>query len=359
MQFTGYGAAELTPENITVMLRSQPQWHDVVVTDVACSPVGTGQMANSYRLELSYAETTEGAPSTVIAKVSSTDPASRQMAAASAAYQREVFFYQRLAGIAKTRTPQCYFAEIARDLLGFILLLEDMGPARVVDQLSGCTLDQADLALAQAAELHGPTWRHPCLREQAWLPVVDLWNNLAGSIPHIIGVWMDRFGAHLRPEHVSVVEKLGPQIDRWLKTVGDFRSLWHGDFRLDNMLFDAQGGRIPIAVIDWQSTATGPGIADVSYFLGNSLVEDDRAKHERDLLGEYHRRLVASGVEGYSAEQCWLEYRVHALYGLILTIPVSLGVETTERGDKMFAAMADRAADQILVNESFAALQAV
>ena len=359
MPFTDYRVTELTPENVTAMLRSQPRWRDVVVADVDCAPVGTGQMANSYRLKLTYAQSTEDAPSTVVAKISSTDPASRQLAAASAAYQREVFFYQRLAGVAQIRTPQCYFAEIADDLLGFILLLEDMGPAQMVDQLTGCTPDQADLALAQAALLHGPSWAHSCLREQKWLPVVDLWHSLAGSIPHITGVWLDRFAAHLRPEHVPVVEKLPPQIDRWLKTVGDFRSLWHGDFRLDNMLFDAQDGRTPIAVVDWQSTSTGPGIADVSYFLGNSMIEDDRAKYERELLGEYHRRLVANGVENYSAAQCWLEYRAHALYGLILTIPVSLGVETTERGDKMFAAMADRAAHQIVVNDSYAALQAL
>jgi hypothetical protein len=68
-------------------------------------------------------------------------------------------------------------------------------------------------------------------------------------------------------------------------------------------------------------------------------------------------RLEAHGVAGYSAEQCWQEYRAHALYGLILAIPVSLGVQTTERGDRMFAAMADRAASQVLVNDIYSALQ--
>jgi hypothetical protein len=226
-----------------------------------------------------------------------------------------------------------------------------------IDQLSGCTPDHAELALAQAAALHGPSWGHPCLREQKWLPTEELWNGLAGSIPQITGMWLERFGPHLKPDHVGVVEQLGSHIPGWLGTVSDYRSLWHGDFRLDNMLFDAQAGRTPITVVDWQSTSTGPGIADVSYFLGNSVIEDIRAEHERDLVGEYHRRLVSSGVDGYSADRCWLEYRAHALYGLILTIPVSLGVETTERGDAMFAAMADRAADQIVVSDSYAALK--
>jgi hypothetical protein len=49
----------------------------------------------------------------------------------------------------------------------------------------------------------------------------------------------------------------------------------------------------------------------------------------------------------------------HALFGLVLTIPVSLGVEQTDRGDAMFGTMARRAADQILSNESYSALAAI
>jgi hypothetical protein len=43
----------------------------------------------------------------------------------------------------------------------------------------------------------------------------------------------------------------------------------------------------------------------------------------------------------------------------VLTVPVSLGVQATERGDAMFGAMARRAADQVIANDSFAALAAL
>lgn len=348
--------AEFTPEAVTDLLSQRTEWSDLRVTDVQQAPVGTGQMASSYRLTLQYAARPAGAPSSVIAKVSSTDPTSRQMGAATGAYQREVLFYQHLADLTDVRAPECFSAHITDDHTDFVLLLEDMGPALTVEQIGGCTVNQANLALQQAAALHAGSWGHDKLTEQSWLPVENVWNALAGGLPAIIEPWLQRFGSYLKSEHVDVVHRLGREVPKWLSTLREHRTLWHGDFRLDNLLFDAQDGRTEIAVVDWQSVAAAPGIIDVSYLLGTSLSEADRATHERALIGEYHRHLLARGVTGYDADQCWQEYQAHALYGLVLSIPVSLGVVSTERGDTMFGAMASRAAAQIVDNDSFTAL---
>jgi hypothetical protein len=88
-------------------------------------------------------------------------------------------------------------------------------------------------------------------------------------------------------------------------------------------------GTVPVAVVDWQSVAAAPGVIDVSYFLGNSMKVADRLAGERDLVIDYHDALTGRGVENYPFEQCWREYRAHALFGLILTIPVSMSVQTT------------------------------
>ncbi len=359
MTLACHSVEEFTPEALTDRLSKHSGWHDLQVSTVTAAPIGAGQMASNYRLELSYALRPESAPDTVIAKVASTDPASRQMGAATGAYQREVLFYQHLADLTTVRAPRCFHAEIAEDRCDFLLLLEDMGPARTVEQIGGCTPDQADIALAQAAALHGGSWRHTTVAQHDWLPVKHVWDALTAAVPQMTDPWLERFDAFLEPEHAAVVRRLGAEVPAWLTTLADHRTLWHGDFRLDNMLFDAHDGATPIAVLDWQSAAAAPGIIDVSYFLGNSLNVSDRAAHERTLVNEYHRRLLSHGVDNYGAELCWREYQAHALYGLILTIPISLGVESTERGDAMFGAMASRAAQQIVDNDSFAALAAV
>jgi hypothetical protein len=351
--------AEFTPQAVTDLLSQRAGWADLVVSSSDSAPVGTGQMANSYRLKLEYSTRPNDAPETLIAKVSSADPDSRQMGAATGAYQREVLFYQHLGTLTDVRSPECFYSHITADHNDFVLLLEDMGPARTVEQIGGCTADQADLALEQAAALHAGSWGHDKLTEQSWLPVENVWNALAGALPQVVEPWLQRFGSYLEPEQVAVVHRLSREVTAWLATLREHRTLWHGDFRLDNLLFDAQDGRTPIAVVDWQSVAAAPGIIDVSYLLGTSLTETDRATHERALVGEYHQRLTALGVTGYDFGTCWQEYRTHSLYGLVLCIAVSLGVASTERGDAMFGAMARRAAAQIIANDSFAALAAM
>ena len=358
MLLTEYTAEALTPESVTSMLRASGRFPEATIQNLDVSPIGTGQMAASYRLELSYATPVDGAPTSVVAKVASTDETSRQMAAATAAYRREVIFYQQLSERVETRTPECFYADVAGDNISFVALLEDLGPARMLDQLGGCDADHAALAIGQAAALHGSSWHRNYLEED-WLPVESVWNMLGAAIPQVAAPWLERFGEFLDADHVSAVTRLATDVGAWLETLRNHRSLWHGDFRLDNLLFDAQDGAVPVAVVDWQSVATAPGVIDVSYFLGNSMVETERIKHERDLVTEYHDRLISHGVDNYSFEECWREYRAHALFGLVLTIPVSMGVQATERGDAMFGAMARRAADQIIANDSFAALRSL
>jgi len=345
----------LTPERLSSWLSASIG--EVSIASMTTKAVGTGQMASSYRLDLTYADRRPAdAPDSVILKVSSQDESSRQMAAAASAYLREVRFYQNLAAVAGARVPRCYHADISSSAMDFVLVMEDMGPARSIDQLGGCSVDQAALAVAQAATLHGSTWGHPTVEAQDWLPVEAVWTALGGSVPAVLDMWLERFGPLLAADQAEVVQQLGPAVPAWLATLREHRCLWHGDFRLDNMLFDAQDGAVPVAVVDWQSVAAAPGIIDLAYFLGTSLDGDERASAERDLVSEYHQRLSTHNIGDYSLQRCETEYRAHAVFGLILTVPVSLGVQRTERGDAMFATMARRVADQIAANESYSAL---
>ena len=65
--------------------------HRVTVADVVVDEVGTGQTGSSYRLTVTYAESTD-LPLTFVAKVAATDPAVRQRVSMS--YRAEVAFYR-------------------------------------------------------------------------------------------------------------------------------------------------------------------------------------------------------------------------------------------------------------------------
>lgn len=334
---------------ITAALRTSRRIVDVdalEVESVAFEAIGAGQMASSQRLSLTYRQAMVGAPTSVVAKFPSADSASLAMAAASNAYLREVNFYRDLAPDLGDAVPACISASMGDEPTEFLLLLEDLAPARAVDQRAGCTVDQAASVLAVAADLHGCFWGRATA---PWLPVKDVWRGMVAQIPVLVDPWLERFGGYLDPELIDIVTQLGDGASNWLATLDDHRTIWHGDLRLDNVLFEARGGTSDVVVFDWQSAASGPGITDVSYFLGTSLETDVRREAERGLVEEYHRRLIShEATRGYQFEECWLDYCVQSIYSLILVVPVSMGVESTERGDSMFGAMAARAARQML-----------
>ena len=116
----------------------------------------------------------------------------------------------------------------------------------------------------------------------------------------------------------------------------------HGDYRLDNLLFDPDGA--DVIAVDWQTLAVGPPARDLAYFLGTSLTVDDRRAAERELVAEYHAALCARGVSGYGADQCFDDYRLGQLQGpMITTMGCAFATgDPSADADAMFLAMATR-----------------
>jgi aminoglycoside phosphotransferase (APT) family kinase protein len=149
---------------------------------------------------------------------------------------------------------------------------------------------------------------------------------------------------------------MATKVAAWVELLGAPRCLWHGDFRLDNMLFDACDGTVPIAVFDWQTVALGPPTLDVAFFLGSALTERLRREHEERLVRRYHAGLVGHGVRDYSWDECWRDYRAHALCGFLGAMLGASRAVRTQRGDRLLLTMARRHGQQILDLRSFEAV---
>jgi hypothetical protein len=125
---------------------------------------------------------------------------------------------------------------------------------------------------------------------------------------------------------------------------------------VDNVLFDAQDGARPAVLLDWQGVGSGRGTIDLAYFLATSLTTQDRRAHERDLVRHYHEALVGHGVSGYGADECWDDYRVHAIHGLQVGVFGLGAVKRTPRGDEMWRVWIERSAAHTRDLDSFAVL---
>ncbi|GGW76793.1 phosphotransferase [Alteromonas halophila] len=71
-----------------------------------------------------------------------------------------------------------------------------------------------------------------------------------------------------------------------------FKTLLHGDAKLANFCFTADGTRA--AAIDFQYTGSGPGIRDVAYFLGSALSDDDLLTATDTCLDMYFDELACA-----------------------------------------------------------------
>src|SRR3990170_2506015 len=142
---------------------------DAVVTGVERQRIGTGQMGQNVAFSLTYDRPAPGAPATVVGKFPSPEPKSRAAAKTFRTYEREVGFYQEIADTVDIRVPHCYLADIDLATGDFVLLFEDLRPAVQGDQLAGCSIEQAMLAMDELAALHAPRWGDPSLASIDWL----------------------------------------------------------------------------------------------------------------------------------------------------------------------------------------------
>ena len=152
----------------------------------------------------------------------------------------------------------------------------------------------------------------------------------------------DRMSAADRETFTTAMGLVTP----WLLAERDRFALLHGDYRLDNLLFDP--GRTPgRRVVDWQTLGVGLPARDLAYFTATSLKSQLRAAIEKDLVDEYHRALAGYGVTGYDRETCWRDYRLGVPQALLISALGFAFATATERGDDMVLTMLARGCQAI------------
>ncbi|TKJ20010.1 aminoglycoside phosphotransferase family protein [Blastococcus sp. CCUG 61487] len=335
----------LTPEWLTEALTASGCLSGARVVTADVQPLGTGQMCDSVRIRLAYDDADAGPPS-LVAKLPAADEGSRATAIMFRSYEKEVRFYQELAGRLPVRTPRVLHADIDVPTASFVLLLEDLDPAQPGDQLLGCDAAVAAAAVGELVNLHAPLWGDPALARFDWLHGDPEGRAalLREVLPTLWAGFQERYAALLEPHVKQAGDLYFLRLDA-RPTAARPQTVTHTDYRLDNLLIDPQG---VVTVVDWQTCGTGTGPSDVAYFLGAGLAPEVRREVEEGLVRSYHDGLVAGGVTGYDWADCWQDYRRGTWAGLSMAVLASMSVKRTDRGDRMFLAMADRHARHAL-----------
>jgi hypothetical protein len=339
--------SDLTAEWLTAAL-------GVPVSDFAFARIGTGQMSECYRVELSYADGDDG-PNSVVLKVAATDPVSRQTGHALGLYEREVRFYTDIAPGVDGPIAPCHHAAFNTETGAFHLLLGDAGPAVVGDEIRGATVEQAMLALSELGRVHAPLLGDTAMANADWLNRESPMNQAV--IGQLYAGFFDRYRDRIAPEHREVCERLVASFDAYVASESApqrAHGLVHGDYRLDNMLFGEPGADRPLTVVDWQTVAWGPAMTDVAYFLGCALPDELRRDRYDVLLRAYHDALGANAL--ISLDDVRDGVRRQSFFGVMMAIVSSMLVERTDRGDDMFMVMLERHCQHVLDTDALAVL---
>ena len=344
------GPEDLTADWLTDALRSGGVITKARVTSFEAPRIGEGAgfIGQLAQVALHYDLDEGGAPASLIAKFPGASEGGRSIGNLFDFYHREIRFYEEIADRVELRTPKRYYSAMNRDTADYILLIEDLSPARVGDHLEGCTAKAAELAVRSIAKFHATWWQSPDLDAIAeWMPTLDapVQNLAEGAYQQAWQPFVDNFGAGLSPNMKSIGEQIGQRVVKLQRSFADAPlTISHGDYRLDNLFFPPIAGGDDIAVADWQISTRGRGIFDISYLLCGGMEPELRRAHERELLHLYSDLLAENGVKDYGFDRAWEEYRRGALYVFVYVV-IAIGTldATNERGVALFVAWLRRA----------------
>jgi hypothetical protein len=288
--------------------------------------VGIGVTSAVYRVHL----TGPSCPESLVMKLPALDEAAVFTATILRMYHREVAFFNDLAEQSPIRVPKSYYCAIEEDTAQFVLLIEDLGDKRTVDQVEGMDLADAERAVDALAAWQAAWWGKAD-------PVVESGRAISLGDPLYPAVlplvfnegWEKVTGLMDLPECIrDVGEKWVGGFEGLLQDLSQGpTTLAHGDYRADNMLFDDDGS---VILLDFQLIGSGSAAYDMAYFLTQSLDAELARDQEKTLFDRWIDGLRAGGVPEGDLGNMWDHYRKAALFCLCYPIVASRGMDFSD-----------------------------
>ena len=284
---------------------------------------GIGVMSALYRARL----TGDGCPETVIVKLPALAEESVFTSTVLRMYLREAAFFNELAAHVPVRVPACHHSTIDPETSRFVLVMEDLGGLRVVDQVQGMAIADAEQAVDGLAAWHARWWGRALELADRGV-TVSLGDPIYKAVlPTVFAEGWEKLGKELNiPDAIAAI---GP---RWSEAmpglVDDLATepttMVHGDWRADNLLFEPDGS---VAALDFQLIGTARGTYDLAYFVTQSLDHATAAAHERALFDRWVSAVEAAGTPPRDNATAWDDYRKGALFCLVYPVVAWRGMD--------------------------------
>jgi aminoglycoside/choline kinase family phosphotransferase len=334
---------ELTPQWLTAALRESGVIREANVTAVRIESIGAGSgfLGQLARVHVQYDRAESAGPASLIAKMPTLDPGGREVCRIFQFYEREIRFYEEIAESVQVRVPGCYYTAMDIEADDYLLLLEDITDARIGNEVAGCTAEEAERVIRSIAQFHATWWESPKLNEIGWMPYFNapVQQLAENAYNQAWEPFLRMFGDKLSPKMRAIAEDMRTHVIDLLNALEAApRTIVHGDYRLDNIFFGAEGSGQSVCAIDWQISSRGRGIFDVAYFLASCIDPAVRRAEERRLVRMWHE-IATGGRRSYGFDDAWTDYRLAVLLCNLYTV-IAIGTldAANERGMALFDA---------------------
>lgn len=304
--------------------------------------IGAGNLSSTVRTRISYNADATDFPAAIICKFHPTASAAVKTANLIGTGLREIESYRALSRTEFSNMPKLYWADSSETGDKLNLVIQDMSKLEIGDQVKGCSIPQAHAVNEALIALHQLPWSDPKLDDQKWLfNRAAKAEGLAKSYIKGAEIFLRRYQSHLSPNEFAVIDELIPMIKDCHQVSTDFKTISHGEPRVDNVIFDMHSTPAKAYLIDWQFTDCQSPMSDLAYFCSGSLTTADRRTCENELISLHHQAMYKLNSE-YSLATAKEEYAFHLIFGLAMTIGAAVSVAEGEQQDQLLVTLAQR-----------------
>ena len=257
-------------------------------------------------------------PSSLILKIDSDDPRSREVALKLNCFRREVGFYRLFAPQLSSLVPLSYATGNGSSDEGRWLLMEDLSAMKVGNQVRGVSADACSQVLEVIGQIHARFWNSSALNGHDWLPDHQVWfQGSTDTLSSFHRNFLDDYELRVESEAlkaIALVIEHSEAIDSAMANRP--ATLVHGDLRVENVLFGRDASQRDVVLLDWGTPTRSMAALDFAYLIGGGVPMPARRGRLHELCTCWHQSLRSHGVKDYAFADAWADVQLAALRSL-------------------------------------------
>jgi len=228
----------------------------------------------------------------------------------------EATFYENVSNLKiELPIPACFNVEYSLETQQSQLLMRDLSvthyqkPLPLPPSIKHCQMIAENLA-----RIHAAWWKNPQLGQKIGKRLeLEAAKEMEQRLFDTLPAFFNFLDGALLPHQKKAIETIlsSDFLARLSKRLHELQgvTIIHGDAHSGNILLPKNDDKHTVKFIDWQLWDINVGARDLAFFMGLHWSPHRRTILEKKLLQHYYTNLLELGVQEYTWEDLWCDYR--------------------------------------------------